>query len=123
MKKVKFAILGCGHIGKRHAEMVSRNMHAELVALIDSKEAGELQVENYPVPFFQSLPDFFAAGIDTDVITIATPNGLHATHALQCLDAKKHIVIEKPIALTKKDAEQILSRAYQSGCRFDRRAR
>lgn len=113
MKKVKFAILGCGHIGKRHAEMVARNKNAELIALIDCKKAGDLQIENYPVPFFQSLNAFLEAGMDTDVITIATPNGLHANHALQCLDAKKHIVIEKPLALTKNDAEKILSRAFQ----------
>ena len=47
------------------------------------------------------------------MITIATPNGLHAEHALQSLEAKKHIVVEKPIALSKKDAEKILSKAFQ----------
>ena len=113
MNTIKFAIVGCGHIGMRHAEMISRNNESALAALIDIKEAESLNIKNYPVPFFQSLSDFFSAGIDADVITIATPNGLHAAHALESLEAKKHIVIEKPIALTKKDAEKILSKAFQ----------
>lgn len=44
-------------------------------------------------------------------MNIATPNGLHATHALACLEAKKHVVIEKPMALCKADAEKIIYKA------------
>jgi UDP-N-acetyl-2-amino-2-deoxyglucuronate dehydrogenase len=109
--KIKFAVVGCGHIGKRHAEMISRNSESELVALIDVKKKEDLNIDNYNVPYFNSLSDFFKSGIDIDVINIATPNGFHAAQALACLDAKKHVVIEKPMALNKADAEKVIFKA------------
>ncbi|QQL50848.1 Gfo/Idh/MocA family protein [Mucilaginibacter ginkgonis] len=109
--KIKFAVIGCGHIGKRHAEMIERNSESELVALIDIKAKSELNIDNYEVPFFSNLEDFFAAGIDVDVVNIASPNGFHASHALACLEAKKNIVVEKPMALTRNDAEKIIFKA------------
>ena len=49
-QKIRFAVVGCGHIGKRHAEMVKREEGAELVALCDIRPQEELGIENYPVP-------------------------------------------------------------------------
>ena len=111
MNPVKFAVVGCGHIGKRHAEMIKRNPEASLVAMIDVKDKSSLNIEDYNTSFFNSLDDFFKSGIDADVINIATPNGLHAVQALQCLQMQKHVVIEKPIALNKADAEKIIYKA------------
>jgi len=111
MNQVKFAVVGCGHIGKRHAEMINRHPGAKLVALIDIKPKEELGIEKYDVPFFDSLEKFIESGIDVDVINIATPNGYHAEQALRCLDARKHVVIEKPMALRKADAEQVIFKA------------
>jgi UDP-N-acetyl-2-amino-2-deoxyglucuronate dehydrogenase len=56
--KLKFAVIGCCHIGKRHAEMISRNAESELVALIDVKKKEELNIDSYDVPLFNSLTDF-----------------------------------------------------------------
>ena len=109
--KVKFAVIGCGHIGKRHAEMIARNEEAVLVALIDVKGKEELNIEQYNVPLFSSLSEFFKSGIAVDVINVATPNGFHAQHALECLEANKHVVIEKPMALSKIDAEKVIYKA------------
>ncbi|MGV8093813.1 MAG: Gfo/Idh/MocA family protein [Mangrovibacterium sp.] len=111
MNKVKFAVIGCGHIGKRHAEMICRNKDAELVALTDIKNKEELNIDQYQVPFFQSQEQFFASRINCDVVNIATPNGYHAEHALACLKNGYHVVIEKPLALTKADAEKIIFEA------------
>ncbi len=106
--KIKFAVIGCGHIGKRHAEMIIRNEESELVALIDVKKKEELNIDSFNVPLFNSLVDFLNSGIEVDVINIATPNGFHAAQALECLEAKKHVVIEKPMALNKLDAEKVI---------------
>lgn len=111
--KINFAILGCGHIGKRHAEMVVRNPDSKLVGLIDIKEKDKLNLKEFDVPFFNSLEDFFNSGINVDVINIATPNGLHAENALTCLEKNINVVIEKPIALNKKDAEKVLYKSLQ----------
>ncbi|MFB5944275.1 Gfo/Idh/MocA family protein [Albibacterium profundi] len=109
--KVKFAIIGCGHIGKRHAEMVARNEEAELVALVDVKPKSELGIDHFNVPLFSSIDELLESGIDIDVINIASPNGFHAEQAMKALDAKKHIVVEKPMALTKNDAEMVIFKA------------
>ena len=77
--KIKFAVVGCGHIGKRHAEMVTRDQDAELVALCDIRPREELGIEAYEVPFFAGLQELLQSGIQIDVINICTPNGLHGT--------------------------------------------
>lgn len=109
--KIKFAVVGCGHIGKRHAEMIKRDPGAELVGLIDIKPEKELNIEYFNTTLYNSLTKFLNSGAEVDVINIATPNGFHASQALECLEAKKHIVIEKPLALTKKDAEKVIFKA------------
>jgi UDP-N-acetyl-2-amino-2-deoxyglucuronate dehydrogenase len=117
MSKIKFAVIGCGHIGKRHAEMISRNEECELVALIDVRAKEELGLDAYTnVLFFSSIEDFLNHDISStvDVVNIASPNGYHAQHALDCIAKKKHIVIEKPMALNKQDAEKIIFTALQN---------
>jgi len=111
MNRIKFAVVGCGHIGKRHAEMIERNVSAELVALIDIKNKKDLSIDSFDVPFFNSLEDFLSAKVDVDVVNIASPNGFHAAQALECLSARKHVVIEKPMALSKSDAEKVIFKA------------
>lgn len=111
MKKVKFAVVGCGHIGKRHAEMIRRNEEAELIALADVRNRDDLGLVDLDVPFFNSLEKLLAAKLDIDVINIATPNGFHAEQALMALEARKHVVIEKPMALNKADAEKVIFKA------------
>ena len=113
-KKVSFAVIGCGHIGKRHAEMIMRLPDAVLAALCDIKEKDTLQLESYAsVPFFNSMDELLAAGLKIDVVCIATPNGLHAAQALKAIEAQKHVVIEKPLALTKADCEKVIFKALQ----------
>jgi predicted dehydrogenase len=106
--KIKFAVVGCGHIGKRHAEMISRNPESELVGLVDTKSKELLGIDNYNVPFFNNLSQLLNSNIDIDVINIATPNGFHAIQALECLESGKHVVVEKPLALNKNDAENVI---------------
>ncbi len=109
--KIKFAIVGCGHIGKRHAEMISRNEEAELVALIDVKPENTLGIESYAnATFFKSLEDFLESDIakEVDVVNIASPNGFHSDQALLCIEHDKHVVIEKPMALDKNNAEKVI---------------
>ncbi len=113
MSKVKFAVIGCGHIGKRHAEMIERNEESELVALVDIKPKEQLGINTYKAAFFNSVDDLLQSPELTqiDVINIASPNGYHVEHALKCLEAKKHVVIEKPMALNKQDAELVIYKA------------
>jgi len=112
-EKIKFAIVGSGHIGKRHAEMVRRHPEAILVAMCDVLPKEKIALENMVEPFFNSIEEMLASGLEIDVINICTPNGLHAQHSLKALEAKKHIVCEKPMALYTKDCETIIYKALQ----------
>nr|WP_294995021.1 Gfo/Idh/MocA family oxidoreductase [uncultured Sediminibacterium sp.] len=112
-RKIKFAVVGCGHIGKRHAEMIARNPEAELVALADVKPVNEIGVEKFNVPLFESIDHLLDANLDIDVVNIATPNGFHAEHALKALSCRKHIVVEKPMSLSKGDAEKVIFKSLQ----------
>lgn len=107
-KKIRFAVVGCGHIGKRHAEMITRDEKAELVALCDIRPKEELGIEAYPVPFAKNLEELLKIASDVDVINICVPNGLHAEMAIKAIEAGHHVVIEKPMALTLADAERVI---------------
>jgi len=111
--KIKFGIVGCGHIGKRHAEMITRNDDSELVALCDVLPKEKAGVEQYNVPYYSSIDDMLAQGDNIDVVCVCTPNGVHAAQSLKALEAKKHVVCEKPMALTKSDCEEVLYKALQ----------
>ncbi|THU41522.1 Gfo/Idh/MocA family oxidoreductase [Niastella caeni] len=109
--KIKFAVVGCGHIGKRHAAMIANNSECELVALCDTRSKEEAGVCNYNVQFFNNLDTMLASDIAFDVLCIATPNGLHEEHSLKGLKAGKNVVVEKPMALTKAGCEHIIYEA------------
>ena len=111
--KIRFAVVGAGHIGKRHAEMIRREKEAELVAMVDIRTAKECLVEEFDVPFFSSMEELLAANIEIDVVNICTPNGLHAEQAIKALEAKKHVVCEKPMGLSKESCEKVLFKALQ----------
>ncbi|MCO6483938.1 MAG: Gfo/Idh/MocA family oxidoreductase [Flavobacteriales bacterium] len=112
-QKIKFAVVGCGHIGKRHAEMISRNADCELVALCDVKPKGELGLDAYDVPFFNDIQAMLKAVPGVDVVNICTPNGLHIPLSMAALEHGKHVVCEKPMGLSKADCEDLLSMALQ----------
>ena len=111
--KIRFAVVGAGHIGKRHAEMIRREKEAKLVAMVDIRTAKECLVEEFDVPFFSSMEELLAANIEIDVVNICTPNGLHAEQAIAALEAKKHVVCEKPMGLSKESCEKVLFKALQ----------
>lgn len=111
--KVRFAVVGCGHIGKRHAAMVSQNPDAELAALCDIRPKEVLGIDIYNVPFFASIDDLLTSNLDYDVVVIAAPNGVHEEQSLKALKAGKNVVIEKPMSLTKAGCERIIFKALQ----------
>lgn len=112
LNKTSFTVLGCGHIGKRHAEMVTRNNECELKAVIDSDtETAEKVGKQYHVPYFTSIESYLESDIRAEVLSIATPNGLHARQAMKAIENGHHVVIEKPMGLTKKACEEVIYKA------------
>ena len=115
MKRIRFAVIGQGHIGKRHAEMIRRNPQAELVAVCDILSKEKLGLSDISEAFYGSVDELLATEKEVDVINICVPNGLHAELALKALNSERHVVIEKPMAISKRDAEQVLSRSKEVG--------
>ena len=113
MNKIKFAVVGQGHIGKRHAEMVRRNSESDLVAVCDIAPKESVGLENFELPYYTSIETMLESHPEIEVVNICTPNGLHAKHSLIALEAAKHIVVEKPMALSKLDCESMIFKALQ----------
>ena len=111
--KIKFAVVGAGHIGKRHAEMITREDEAELIAMVDVRSQEECGAEHFNVPFFKSIEELLASDLAMDVVNICTPNGLHAEQSLAALEAKKHVVCEKPMGLSKDNCEKVIFKSLQ----------
>lgn len=112
-KKIRFAVIGQGHIGKRHAEMILRNEDAELAAVCDIRTPDECKIPDCGIPFYRSIDELLEKVNNIDVLNICTPNGLHAEMALKALDKGLHVVVEKPMALTKTDAEKIVFKSLE----------
>jgi predicted dehydrogenase len=110
---IKFAVVGCGHIGKRHAEMIQRHPESELVAICDPRDRDEVGANALDVPYFQDARAMLDQVADIDVVNVCTPNGSHAELSLLALERRKHVVCEKPLALSKANCEAIIYKALQ----------
>ncbi|WHF53041.1 Gfo/Idh/MocA family oxidoreductase [Chryseobacterium gotjawalense] len=112
---LKAAVLGYGHIGRRHAQMIARNEAYELVALIDPKFITGAKAEVLGVPGFSCLEDFFNSQLPVDLIAVCTPNGLHFEQAKTIIEHNISVIIEKPIALQSAQVELLEQVAVQHG--------
>ena len=112
-QKIKFAVIGAGHIGKRHAEMIQRDEESELVAMVDVRSKEECDANHFDVPFFKTVDELINSEVEFDVANICTPNGLHAEQSLKAIEANKHVVCEKPMGLTKDNCEKVIFKSLQ----------
>lgn len=114
MGNFRFAIWGCGLIASYHAQAIQLIDGAELVGAYDiNTKSQEFFCQKYGVKAFSSKQEMVQS--DIDAICICLPSGLHYEAAMLCLENKKHIVIEKPIALNVKDANYIIAAADKNG--------
>jgi predicted dehydrogenase len=110
MTKINFAIIGCGRIAERHAKHMVR--FGNLVAVCDNVEAKAKDLAiNYNTHYYTDISVLLSSENAVDVVAICTPNGLHATHAIQVLQAGCHALVEKPMAITVTDCEAMIAAA------------
>lgn len=104
MKKIKFAIVGCGSIGKRHIAVLDAEPNAEIVAICDTdeKKCAELSGLYQNIPYYTSY-DKMLSEIEADVVNVVTPHALHAEMSVKALNKKFNVLVEKPMALSMKD--------------------
>ena len=106
-KKLKFALIGCGRVGARHAENILN--YGELVAVCDiEEEKAKRFSKNYNSHFYFSLEDLLKKEIEIDIVSICTPNGLHANHTIKSLKAGFHVLCEKPMAIKDEDCLEMI---------------
>lgn len=105
---MNFAIVGCGHIARKHAEAMKQISNSKLVAVCDKINEN---MTNY-VREFGATPykeyKMMLQDPSVDIVNICTPSGTHASLAVQAAAAGKHVVLEKPMALNLEDADQII---------------
>jgi predicted dehydrogenase len=117
---INFAILGCGRIAKRHADLLGTGQiqGARLVAVCDSDPSRvDAYATRYGVRGYSSL-DSMLEQRGIDVVSLLTPSGMHAEHAIRVAAAGRHIVVEKPMALTLEDADAMIRAADDAGVRL-----
>lgn len=115
---LNFAIVGCGHIAKKHAEAIKNAEGANLLAVCDTiPENMTPYIEEYGVQGYEDLDDLLK-NPEVDVVNICTPSGYHAPLAIKAANAKKHVVVEKPISLTLEDAQAIIDACNENGVKL-----
>ncbi len=107
-QSIRIALLGCGRISKNHFEAIGKIDGLALVAVCDSiesraREAGEL----YDVPWFTSYEKMLV-DVPSDAVVIATPSGLHPPHGILAAQAGRHVISEKPMAITLAAADALV---------------
>jgi UDP-N-acetyl-2-amino-2-deoxyglucuronate dehydrogenase len=109
-----FAIIGCGRIAQRHAEQVIK--HGILVAVCDiiPAKAIEMAALYQAKPYF-SIEELLKNEKDINVVSICTPNGLHAVHSIKALQAGINVLCEKPLCISTKDGQQMIQAATKAG--------
>ncbi len=112
-KKIGFGIVGSGHIGKRHAQMVLNHPEAELISMCDIKTAEELDLNGFDVPMYKNIEEMLEKESGIDVVSICTPNGLHSKQSIIALEANRHVVCEKPMGLSKSRCEEVIFKSLQ----------
>lgn len=118
MKKIRFGIIGCGRIAQRHAEHI--HAKGELVAVCDTvKSKADDMAKQYGARPYYAVEEMLSkeAG-NIDVVSVCSPNGLHASHAIAALKGGYHVLCEKPMAITVQDCGLMIQAAEQSNRRL-----
>jgi UDP-N-acetyl-2-amino-2-deoxyglucuronate dehydrogenase len=117
MNKIRFAIVGCGRIAQRHAEHC--NNYGELVAVCDIvPEKADSLANEYKAKAYYNLDDLLRDRVEADVVSICSPNGLHADQAIKSLNAGYHVLCEKPMAISVAECGEMIKTAEKANRRL-----
>ena len=119
-EKLNFAVIGCGRIAvRRHLPLLNEMDRVNLVAVADNQPDVSRKIsEEYQVPVYQDYLEMMTAHPEIDVVCILTPSGHHARCAIEIAGFKKHIVVEKPMALALDDADEMIRACDENGVKL-----
>jgi predicted dehydrogenase len=117
---LKFGLVGCGRIAKRHAELLGNGrIHGATLAAvcdIDSSRARSLG-EQFGTPYFKDFHTMLRS-TELDAVSVLTPSGFHAQNVVDLAPYRKHIVVEKPMALRLDDADRMIAACAENGVKL-----
>ena len=118
-KTIKVAVIGCGNIGKRHIAVLDAEEQTELVAICDSDEARcrELSALYHDVPYYTDYRQMLQE-VKADLVHVATPHAMHAEMAIEVARSGKHVLVEKPFALTEEDGMRMIAEARKNNVKM-----
>jgi UDP-N-acetyl-2-amino-2-deoxyglucuronate dehydrogenase len=114
LAEIKFAIIGCGRIAQRHAEIITKT--AKLKAVCDIKpDKADAFASKYNCIGYKSIDELLKKEKSVEVISICTPNSLHSEHTIISLQYGKHVLCEKPMAISVAECKAMMIEADKSG--------
>ena len=112
--EINFAVVGVGHIGKRHCNMILNNKESKLLSICDILPKNKvINEELNNIPFYNDIEEMIYKHPEIDVVCICIPNGLHGEQSIELLNLDKHIVVEKPLGLKTQECEKVLYTALK----------
>lgn len=114
MKPVRAGVIGVGHLGQHHARLYASLPGAQLVGVVDqSGERAQVVADRHRARVFRTVDELFP---QVEVVSVATPTSGHYAITKACLQAGKHVLVEKPIAVTPSEAHELVQLAKERGC-------
>jgi predicted dehydrogenase len=114
-EQVRYALAGCGSVSQFHVQAIQSISQAELVAVFNrTPEKAQSVSERTGATWHADYADMLSRS-DVDVVILCTASGMHAPMALEAIEAGKHVVVEKPLALTLEDAREVIRSAKEKG--------
>jgi UDP-N-acetyl-2-amino-2-deoxyglucuronate dehydrogenase len=117
---LKFALVGCGRISVRHSQLLGEGIiaGANLVGVSDiNADKAKKTAAKHNVPAFADMHEMMKT-VQPDVVVVLTESGLHARHVIELARHGKHIVVEKPMALTLQDADAMIAAFDKAGIKL-----
>jgi len=116
-QRIKIALVGCGRIGNRHAKHIAT--YADLVAVCDTdKDKATTLASEYNCASYLDLNELLADKLAIDVIAICTPNGIHASQSIACLNQGYNVLCEKPMGINVAECGEMLKAAEKNNRRL-----
>ncbi|HMA25459.1 MAG TPA: Gfo/Idh/MocA family oxidoreductase, partial [Gemmatimonadaceae bacterium] len=114
-RSFRIGLVGCGRISKNHFDALRKvdGLALSAVCDIDAERAARAG-EEQAVPSYRSLDEMLRSG-EVDVVTICTPSGLHSAHGIAAAQAGKHVVTEKPMSLSLRQADDLVRACDDAG--------
>ena len=117
MRKIKAAVIGYGGMGNWHCRKINEIDELELAGVYDILESKNAEAEEKGYHAYGSLEELLADPT-IKIVTVATPNQVHKPICIQAMEAGKHVVCEKPVALNHEELQDMIQAAEKNGVIF-----